>query len=432
MTKKVSQLVVATSITISALSGVVANAYGGMTDYNTNDKSGLVITAIDVRNNTMSLLLQHNDYSQGILRGFELVDGEIDDDELNTIYLDEEHNFKSYLKNSMYDPNWRNRDTGEEFSYDSMNHNLTENTDGTFAAVYLFKISPESNSTNLFRTRIDYSRCLNSEQFQNGDNAICRAEIWEDGRIYYQPYVGWDRLVMTDEDTSVDREIRVFKDGGWDSQMIEHVGDTDDTGGTSEGGSAGEMGGTNDTGGTGIGGGTSDTGETGGRESEGGDGGGSTREETTEPEVKYIEKVVEIPVEKEVKVPVEKEVIKEVPVEKKIEVPIEKVKEVAVFGGIEELGEKSFMNLALSGKSGDDSIDGETEEEDVAKNDEDAEEFEDIPTENTEVELPMLGKDKPQNTTENHSRIAVIIAGIISAVALVTLAIVYRKRKQSN
>ncbi|MBQ9029263.1 hypothetical protein IJ114_00615 [Candidatus Saccharibacteria bacterium] len=438
MRKNISHLLVAGSILTNILGGMTTvSAYDGPTDYPENSASGFIVTMIDVRNNEMSMVLRHNDYWNGVLRGFEFVEGEITDDELNSIYLDEDHNFQTYVKHSMYDPNWQDRDTGEEFTYPMsyMMDLLSKNTDDTLAGVYLFKVSPESASLNLFRTRINYSRCTKSEQYINNEAAICRAEIWGDGIIHYQPYIGWERLSLDDEDLSTSKEIMVYETDRWVSKAVGNNGD-DSTAGD-EAGTAGDEAGTSD-------------GNT-------GDDGGSSSSGDNTPEIRYVEKIVEVPVIKEIEVPVVREVVKEVPIEKtvvekvKVEVPVEKtkveirevVKEVPVLSSASPTQVAGVVDGLASADmvvgSPDESTEYESDKSsEVAESDISAktgeakdDSLEYVDTEEV-AELPMLGKE-PQSTDNNASgKIAVILAGIISALALVVLAIVYRRKKREN
>ena len=438
MNKRISTVVVAGGILTNVMGGVVATAYEGPTIYETNSRQGFIITKIDIRKNDMGFVFQHSEYPQGILKGYDVADGEISDGELETINFMNSHKFRSYLVDSINVPGWKDIASNKEVLPLGMNDRLAANTAGTFAVAYLVQPLTEVETTEILRERVDYSRCLNSEEYQNNDTALCRAEIWEDGKIHYQPYVNWERLAMSDENTEVDREIAIFKKNAWVSVTLEGTGrGGEPVGGEPSGGDIGNSaGGSEPSGGTGV-----------------------------EPEIRYVEKEVikevikEVPVEKEVikEVPVEKEVIKEVevPVEKEVvkevvvekEVPIikEVVKEVPVEKEIVSeamaISEPSGAELteATLSEGGDEelgNINDSTEKDE--KNDEDGvqdekiEESQAAVTEEPEIEPPVLGKESPQNSAEVSSKIAMVVAGMIAALALTTLALVYRKGKQRD
>ena len=424
MNKRISTVVVAGGILTNVMGGVVATAYEGPTIYETNSRQGFIITKIDIRKNDMGFVFQHSEYPQGILKGYDVADGEISDGELETINFMNSHKFRSYLVDSINVPGWKDIASNKEVLPLGMNDRLAANTAGTFAVAYLVQPLTEVETTEILRERVDYSRCLNSEEYQNNDTALCRAEIWEDGKIHYQPYVNWERLAMSDENTEVDREIAIFKKNAWVSVILEGTGrGGEPVGGESSGGDIGNSaGGSEPSGGTGV-----------------------------EPEIRYVEKEVikEVPVEKEVikevEVPVEKEVVKEVAVEKEVPIIREIVKEVPVEKEIVSeamvISEPSGAELteATLSEGGDEelgNINDSTEKDE--KNDEDGvqdekiEESQAVVTEEPEIEPPVLGKESPQNSAEVSSKIAMVVAGMIAALALTTLALVYRKGKQRD
>lgn len=452
MNKKFLQLLMAGSVLTNVLGGMTAvSAYDGPTDYPDNSASGLIMTMIDVRNNEMSIVLRHNSYRDGVLKGFEFVEGEISDDEIHSIYLDETHTFKTYVKDSIYDSDWQDKYSGEEFTYagERMTNLLSENTDGTLVGFYLFQVSLSSASLNYFRTRINYSRCTESEQYMNNDGAICRAEIWDDGMIHYQPYIGWDRLTMNDEDVSANKTIQVYESNDWVSRVI-----GDSTGGDSTDDGTGTTGDETSTtdGETGTTGDETDaTGD-----DIGGDDGDPLNEEET-PEIRYVDRIVEVPVIKEVEVPVVREIVKEVPVEKtvvekvEVEVPVEKtkvevreiVKEVPVLSnaaptqaagvidglaGVDTAVESLDQPAEFESNESSEVVEGDVE----AKTDEvEDNSLEYVDTEEV-AELPILGKEPRPIDNNTSGKIAAILAGIISALALVVLAIVYRRKKRED
>lgn len=425
MNKRISTAVVAGGILTNVMGGIVATAYEGPTIYETNSRQGFIITKIDIRKNDMGFVFQHSEYPQGILKGYDVADGEISDSELETINFMKSHKFRSYLVDSINVPGWKDIASNKEVLPLGMNDRLAANTAGTFAVAYLVQPSTEVETTEILRERVDYSRCLNSKEYQNNDTALCRAEIWEDGKIHYQPYVNWERLAMSDENTEADREIAIFKKNVWVSVTLEGTGrGGEPVGGEPSGGDIGNSaGGSEPSGGTGV-----------------------------EPEIRYIEKEVikevikEVPVEKEVikevEVPVEKEVIKEVAVEKEVpiireivkEVPVEKeiVSEAMV---ISEPSGAELTEVTLS-EGGDEelgNINDSTEKNDEdGVQDEKIEESQTVVTEEPEIEPPVLGKESPQNSAEVSSKIAMVVAGMIAALALTTLALVYRKGKQRD
>ena len=436
MNKRISTVVVAGGILTNVIGGVVATAYEGPTTYETNSRQGFIITKIDIRKNDMGFVFQHSEYPQGILKGYDVADGEISDGELETINFMKSHKFRSYLVDSINVPGWKDIASNKEVLPLGMNDRLAANTAGTFAVAYLVQPSTEVETTEILRERVDYSRCLNSEEYQNNDAALCRAEIWEDGKIHYQPYVNWERLAMSDENTEVDREIAIFKKNAWVSVTLEGTGRRGEpVGSESSGGDIGNSAGGSEPSGGDIGN------SAGGSEPSGGTG--------VEPEIRYVEKEVikevikEVPVEKEVikkvEVPVEKEVVveKEVPIIREVvkEVPVEKeiVSEAMV---ISEPSGAELTEATLSEKGGEElgNINDLTEKDE--KNDEEGvqdekiEESQDVVTEGPEIEPPVLGKESPQNSAEVSSKIAMVVAGMIAALALTTLVLVYRKGKQ--
>ena len=136
---------------------------------------------------------------------------------------------------------------------------------------------------------MSYGRCADSEIYQNTPEAICRVEKGTDGKIYYQPYVEWERLSLPDE-AGEEREIFVYQDDEWISKIINRE-EEDETGADEGGGAAGDT-----------------------ESGEGKDGGEVDSDESASgPEIRYVDRIVEVPVEKKVVEKVE------------VEVPMEKI-----------------------------------------------------------------------------------------------------------
>lgn len=455
MSKSFTKAVVAGSVLASTIGNVgLVAAYSGETDYPENQTMGLVTTVIDVRHNEITAHLREVSSSSAILKGLMFFEGDVEDAELLTAYPGDEYEMTQYYRFDFESADWEDKATGEEMTVETV-ESLEENTSRKLGFTYYFWVNDIIQQMNIRWGRIDYERCANSAAFLENEEAICRAEIWDDGEIHYQPYVGWERLSLEDGSDEEAGTILVYKDNEWVTEGDENGEGNEDNGdnGDAEDGDNEASGESNEGGEVETG-----SGETGDSSSDevsdsGADAG--AEESGGEVEIRYVEKEVikEVPVEKIKTVEVEKpvEVVKtvkvEVPVEKvktvEVQVPVEKtivetkeiVKEVPATGTMLLTGATNLGELALSGEideTADETSDGPKDEEPG-----DDEEFESFEEEQEDeavsevVEIPELGKETSTDASMA-GKIATFVAGIVSVIALLVLGIALKRRKADN
>lgn len=416
MNKKIIQVAVAGEMAINAIGGSgLVLAYDGSTIYPENGEYGITVTMIDERNDLVSLYFDEPGYPGAVLKGVKLFNGVLNDSAMRAVDFTREPWTTEYLATSMYDDDFEDMVVGEERVFE-MDSSLAASDLKEMGMVHIFWNSSEDETLNIAWGRVNLKRCADSEVYKNSESAICRAEKWEDGKLHYQPYEEWTRLSLPDE-TDEERQITVFKDGEWVEETVSRV----DSGGDSEeetGEDLGEGVGDSEEGtGEDLGEGTGEISEGGPEEGLGGE---------------VVEKIIEVPVEREViktvEVPVERtvvdvrEVIKEVPVE------AQTVLTESIWAGTD--GTLAMVEV----------LDGEEVAENEDTDDENSDETEDNKedTEGAElgepaamemVEVPELGKEISGGDSVA-TKITTFLAGVISASALLILAIVFRRRKQ--
>lgn len=485
MAKKITTMVVAGGALINAL-GIGATpvgAYSGATVYPENEKLSFVITMIDVKRSRFSSYF-YNNSAISVFKGMRLFGGEISDAGMNAITERTETAYNEYFKYDFYMDTWEDIDNKVETTFNT-NEDLSLNTPNTLAFTYLFWDNATTKNLNIRRGRINYNSCMISGPYWENEDTICRAEIWADGKLHYQPYVGWTRLA-TDDDPDQDF-VKVYKDNNWVDERIRETSDPDpdefweenwwDEGGDepsdnpsdnpdnpgddpsddpsdnpSDENPGDSTSGTDSS--------TSDS--TSGDSGDGGDSdsGSGVSEEGSGAETKIIEVPVEVvkevikevPVEKIVEkevvkeIPVEKVIEKEVPIEKIVETPVEKIVEVPVERKVTEIKEiirevPVFANLLSDSQSVEDEVivENTTDKDETSEEDSDSDEALEIDSDRTEdedlvepddVDLPELGRES--SNKEWYSKLAVFSAGLISALAILVLAVIFKRRKQKD
>lgn len=387
MVKKIMAGVVTGGILINVLGGTInVGAYSGETFYPENEKVGLVPTAIDTRNSRISAVFGfERDFGQ-VFKGLKFFEGEIDDDLLNLVYPGEDHGVFEYLTYDHETEGWKDIPTGEEFTLKT-EEPLEDNTAGTLGFTYLFWSDAYSQAMNMYRGRINYSRCINSIAFQENEEAICRAELWEDGKLHYQPYIDWERLTL-DDDTTNDF-VSVYKEHAWTEKRIRGEDETETEVAKGDNDVAEEENKVDDKKGNGD---------------DDGDGGQKN---------------------KNIEVPVEKETIKEVPVEKRVVEIKEVVREVPMFANMLEDDPTFGIEPALETESDLDDVKNNDTDDNEAEVEEDAELMQP-----DNIELPELGRE--DDSREWASKSTIFLAGLISAAALLIFVIVFRKKQQQQ
>ena len=415
MNKKIIRVVAAGGILANAMgNGALASAFSEYTAYPENENYGVIVTKVDERNNLVSLYFDEPDNPEAVFRGVKLVNGGLGDWGLESIDFTSMPWTTEYLSISMYNEGFEDMARGEERTF-ALSPELAGSDVKEAGIVYLFWNNAEEQILNTRRGRMSYSRCADSEIYQNTPEAICRVEKGTDGKIYYQPYVEWERLSLPDE-AGEEREIFVYQDDEWISKIINRE-EEDETGADEGGGAAGDT-----------------------ESGEGKDGGEVDSDESASgPEIRYVDRIVEVPVEKkvvekvEVEVPMEKIVTEkvevQVPVEKTIVDTREVVREVPVLANI-------VSEVASATIGSDDGIEeGEAtsseEEEDTTNNEEDGPMVEGKIADMEELEVPELGKEVEKDNGLA-SKIAVFVAGLVSAVAILILAIAFKKKQGEN
>ena len=420
MAKKIKSMMLVGGVLANILGGVPVGAYSGESIYPENKKTHFVVTMVDVRNSRFSAFFYR---STSVFKGVRLFGGEISDAEIEEITEETTEAKNEYFKYDFYMDSWEDITSREEKTFNT-DANLALNTPNTLAFTFLYWTSATNKNLNIWRGRLNYNRCVTSEAYLANDEAICRAEIWDDGELHYQPYVNWDRL-ETEDDTESDF-IQVYKNNNWTSERIRELEPVDE-------GSVGGLEGGD------LGSGDSGGGSESGNSEANGDGNG-------DEDIKIVEIIKEVPVEIEVirEVPVEKEVIKEVPVEKiiekRVEVPVEKVVEVPVEKIIEVPVEKKVTEIkevirevpVFANLLADVQMDsgGEEVEEDSDVQEIDTAEYAGVIKEPEvkeidDIEVPNLGR-------EDNSKWAILSAGLVSALALLVLAVAFRRKKQKT
>ncbi|MDO4889678.1 MAG: hypothetical protein Q4A25_03260 [Candidatus Saccharibacteria bacterium] len=447
MAKKVVTMVAAGGILANTLGTLAVSAYSGETEYPENKKNSFVVTMVDVRNSKFSAYFYEK--SANVFKGMRLFGGEITDTAMNKITGNATNVKNEYFRYDLYLDTWEDISNRVERTFDT-SADLALNTPNTLGFTYLFWNSSTNHNLNIRRGRMNYDRCVSSEVYVENEEAICRAEVWADGMLHYQPYIDWMRLSMADDP---DQDfVQVYKNNSWTSERIRgedpepepEPGDVDPSGGAS---GSSESGGGAD-GESSDGGGTSGEGGGGGDEPRG-DGGVEGSEENIKivevikevPVEKIIEKevvkevpvekIVEVLVEKKVEVPVEKRV--EVPVEKRVEIPIEKeviIREVPMFANMLSDSQLIEANTDTEEDNSEENPKDDVENNETEENN-DAEDVDNIELMSPDnVELPDLGQENDRKDWA--SKIAIFSAGLISAAALLILAVAFRKKKQNG
>ena len=425
MAKKIKTIVLTGGILANTLGVVPVGAYSGETTYPENKKTHFVVTMVDVRNNKFSAFFYR---STSVFKGARLFGGEIDDTNLEKIT---EHTTKvknEYFKYDFYMDSWEDIPSGEERTFNT-SANLAANTPNTLAFTFLYWTSATNKNLNIWRGRMNYDRCASSEAYLTNEEAICRAEIWADGVLHYQPYLDWTRLGLADDPEQ--DFVQVYKNNGWVNERIkeevlsepepepepEPESEPVDGGENKDGGGGGELEGEKSNGGEEI----------------------KTVEVIKEVPVEVIkevpvEKVVEKEVEKIVEVPVEKMI--EVAAEKRIEVPIEKktteikevIREVPVFANMLSDDLSDIAQLEVEDKTIETDDDVKDNEAEISSDDVDDVNIDDSELKSPdEIDLPELGRE---DNAEVNSKLAIFSAGMISAIALLVLVVAFRKKKQ--
>ena len=446
MAKKITTVVVAGGILANTLGALGVSAYSGDTKYPENKKNALVVTMLDVRNSRFSAYFYNK--LGNVFKGVRLFGGEISDAAIEKVTGDVTAK-NEYFRYDLYMDTWEGIGNWVEFTFDTT-ADLALNTANTLAYTWLYTNSASVTNLNIGRGRLNYSRCVSSEAYFENETAICRAEVWADGVVHYQPYIDWTRLEMPDDPE--EDFVQVYKGTNWVSERIrgtdEPATDPDPTPAdpvvNSEPSPVDPTPGEN-----------------------------PVVNPEPEPVVEVVkevikevpvEKIVKVPVEKIVEVPVEKivevpvEKVVEIPVEKRVEVPVEKkvteikevIREVPVFANILS-GEQTTAELSLT--TGSEALDeisaeatrggvvenngtGEDAEGGLAKSD-DAElagelmnpseaELADLDN----VELPELGRE--DDSRDWAAKLATFSAGLVSALALLILAVAFRRKKQKG
>ena len=422
MAKKVVTMVAAGGILANTLGTLAVSAYSGETEYPENKKNSFVVTMVDVRNSKFSAYFYEK--SANVFKGMRLFGGEITDTAMNKITGNATNVKNEYFRYDLYLDTWEDISNRVERTFDT-SADLALNTPNTLGFTYLFWNSSTNHNLNIRRGRMNYDRCVSSEVYVENEEAICRAEVWADGMLHYQPYIDWMRLSMADDP---DQDfVQVYKNNSWTSERIRgedpepepepepEPGDVDPSGGAS---GSGESGG----------------------EAEGSEENIKIVEVIKEVPVEKIiekevvkevpvEKIVEVLVEKKVEVPVEKRV--EVPVEKRVEIPIEKeviTREVPMFANMLSDSQLIEANTEEDNSEENPKDDVENNETEENNDTEDVDNIELMSPDN--VELPDLGQENDRKDWA--SKIAIFSAGLISAAALLILAVAFRKKKQNG
>ena len=417
MAKKIISAVVAGGILANTLGAIPVNAYSGETAYPENKKVALVITAVDVRNSRFSAYFYNTNTS--IFKGMRVFGGEIDDATMNKITESTTRARNEYYRYDLRMSTWEEGtvSNGVEMTFDTT-VDLASNVANTLGFYYLLWISPTNKNLNIRRGRMNYDRCASSEVYLENVEAICRAEIWADGMLHYQPYIDWTRLDLPDDPEQ--DFVQVYKNNSWISERIrEEVLPEPEPEPESEPELELEPG---------LPEPADDEIKRGGvvedEESIRGDGGGESSETSGGENIKIIEVVKEVekevPIEKIVEVPIVEKV--EVPIEKIVEVPVEKrvveikevVREIPVFASL--LAEKSAQAA------------GSSEVETEAKNEFKLSTEQEEPMMPDDIEIPELGREIKDELW--NSKVAVFSAGVVSALSLLILTVVFKKKKQ--
>ena len=406
MSRKITQIAVAGGILANTLgTATLVSAYNGTTDYPENKKTDFIVTEIDVRNNKVSVMF---DDTYRVFKGFKIFGGEIDDENLNMVYPGEYNGEIEYLSHDANMSNWEDIEAGSEKSYET-ERDLSGNLAGTMGYYYLFWSSRSIPAMNMSRGRINYSGCVSSSEYIENEDAVCRVELWADGMLHYQPYVGWERLNEFGTGEGEEGDYYIYKDGQWVLKVQPQPESELEPGSEPDPEPEPEP----------------EPGPEPEPEPE------SEPESTSETKIEYVEKEVikEVPVEKRVEV--------QVPVEKIVVETKEVIKEVPIVGQtILETGLLASAELEVQddGEKEEDASDEESaqvEDEDIENAEDDIPSGELAPIGAEEVEVPMLGKDL-QIDNGLFVKITTFLAGLISAVAVFMLVVIFRKRQRGN
>ena len=420
MSKKIAQVAVAGGILMNVLGGTtLASAYSGETSYPENIVGPLIITEVDVRNNSVSAFFRDDNNLEAVFKGVGVSEGEIDDDKLNLAYPGVDTGVVRYVEYNLWTENWVETEVGIERTYGIDGNLLAENASGEMSFYYLYSNNLDDSSLNINGGRMNYRECLESEEYQSNDEAVCRAELWADGWLRYRPYVRWKRFADFGENEGEEGDYFVYRDNIWlNGRIVEDMERV-----------SGDNGWIKDDG-------TNSGGEEGVENNlEGVD------SEEGKPRIEYVEKVVEaikeVPVEKIVEivreVPVEKivEVLEEVPVEKIVEiiteVPAREVKEVFKEVPVEKIAveTKEVVREVLTTSQAIES--GENVQAEQESESENGEEI--LPDEESvkmeEIEVPMLGRETNNNLLE---KIMTFMAGLVSALAILGLVFAFKRK----
>ena len=442
MSKKIAQIAVAGGILVNALSGTtLVSAHSGETDYPENIVGPLVITEVDVRNNSVSAFFRDENNLESEFKGIGVFEGEISDDELNSAYPGVDTGVMKYVEYNLWTENWEETGVGVERTYGIDGNLLTKNASGALSFYYLFSSNTDDSSLNINRGRMNYRECLDSAEYRGNKEAICRAELWSDGWLRYRPYVRWKRFADFGTNKGEEGDYFVYRDNIWlNGRIVEDMERVSGDNGWIED-DGGEIGGGADDSSEIVGDGsevTSDGSETMGDGSVViGDGSETVSSDSevvgdgeSKPRIEYVEKIIEVA--KEVSVEKLIEVVKEVPIEKIVEitkeVPIEKVVEVITTVPVKEIKEipvekikEVTREVAVAGKMEEGSKDMQVDEPEK--------EVETLlsaePTNKEEIEVPMLGRETDSSLPE---RIMTFAAGLVSALAVLGLVLAFKRK----
>ena len=222
MNKKIIQAVVAGGMMINTMGNMaLVSAYDGQSVYKENGLYGIIVTMVDERNDQVSLYFSEPGNARAVLKGVKLFNGNLHDNAMHAVNFTEAPWTTEYLSTSMYDEDFSEMVVGEERTF-NISSDLATSDVKAMGMVHMFWNNAEDKSMYIVWGRMNYSRCAESVVYQENEGVICRVERWEDGELHYQPYEGWKRLKLPDE-TEEERQIKVFKDGGWVSETINKV-----------------------------------------------------------------------------------------------------------------------------------------------------------------------------------------------------------------
>lgn len=195
MKRQFKKIAVAAGLLVNALSPFSSIKVNAAELYPLNQRHDFIVTRIDHRKQEISFVYENTSRIPVFANVFY---GDATDEQIAEAH-DYIPNFSLEIVNYRDGGStWQGFESNKEYTIPSTNV-MGWNDLGNLYYIMGYK-EDENSEVEVEIGRAKYDRCLNAELYRSSSTAFCRVEIWDDGKIHYQPYEGWNRLVVGDEE----------------------------------------------------------------------------------------------------------------------------------------------------------------------------------------------------------------------------------------